>query len=160
MVTIFKLKGFTLVELMVTIAIAAILITVGMPSLTSLYEAYRSDSEIRKAQQVLMFARNQAISYGLDVTVCPLGSSSNSCGSNWIKGITVIYDNAGTNESLKIINEFNSQDSLTFASTSIVFSPDGLASTSGTMTYCPGGSSSSNCKSIVLSSSGRVNMPD
>lgn len=155
-----KLKGFTLVELMVTITIAAILIAIAMPSLTSLYEASRSDSEIRKAQQALVFARNHAISYGLDITVCPLGSNSNTCGKNWIKGITVLYDNAGTNESLKVINEFNSQDTISFTPSSVVFSPDGLASTSGTMTYCPGGATSSNCKSLVLNTSGRVSIPD
>ncbi|PKG57174.1 methylation site containing protein [Shewanella sp. Choline-02u-19] len=155
-----KIKGFTLVELMVTIAIAAILITIAMPSLTSMYEAMRSDSEVRKLQQTFAFARNQAISYGLDVTVCPLGTDLNTCGTKWIKGITVLYDNAGSNESLKVINEFNSQDTLTFASNSIVFSPDGLASTSGTMTYCPGGATSSNCKSLILAVSGRVNIPD
>lgn len=41
-------KGFTLVELMVTIAVAAILLTIGVPSLTSLYEGTRSTNEIRK----------------------------------------------------------------------------------------------------------------
>lgn len=155
-----KRKGFTLVELMVTIAIAAILMAIAMPSLTSMYEASRSDSEIRKIQQIFIFARNQAISYGLQTTVCPLGSDSNTCGSTWMDGITVLYDNAGSNESLKVINEFNSQDRLTFAPTAVTFSPDGLASTSGTMTYCPGGSTRTNCKSLVVAVSGRVNILD
>jgi len=149
-------EGFTLIELLVTLIVGLILASTVIPSLTSLYHAHRSDSEIRKAQQLLVFARNQAISYGLNVTVCPIGEHINSCGVDWLRGITVLYDNNGVDQSIKLINGFSSQDSLTFASKPIIFSPDGLASTSAVMTYCSG-DRPSNCQSLRLLASGRVN---
>lgn len=68
-------KGFTLVELMVTIAIAALLLSIGVPSFTAMYEATRSANEIQKINDLFAFARNQAVNYGSTVTVCPYAAS-------------------------------------------------------------------------------------
>lgn len=65
-----KLFGFTLVELMVTIAVAAILLTIGVPSLISVYEGVRVNNNIAKIHDIMVFARNQAVSYGATIKVC------------------------------------------------------------------------------------------
>ncbi|MGS0690904.1 pilus assembly FimT family protein [Shewanella sp. 30m-15] len=44
------IHAFTLVELMVTLAVATILITIAVPSFTKFYENTRSDSAIRNIQ--------------------------------------------------------------------------------------------------------------
>ena len=64
-----KMAGFTLIELMITIAVAAILLTIGIPSLVSLYESMRVNNNITKIHDIMAFARNQAISYGTTVNV-------------------------------------------------------------------------------------------
>lgn len=136
--------GFTLVELMVTIAIAAILLTVGVPSLKSLYDAYRGSSEISRIQQTLAFAKNQAVSYGAPVTVCPF-SASTSCGNDWSAGMQVIItSNASGSEvvkKLKVVDGFSSNDSITGAD--VEFRPDGLTNNTSqaTFIYCPNGKS-------------------
>jgi len=79
-------KGFTLVELMVTIAIAALLLSIGVPSFTAMYEATRSANEIQKINDLFAFARNQAVNYGSTVTVCPYAASP--CGNDWSKGFS------------------------------------------------------------------------
>ncbi|MCL1079515.1 prepilin-type N-terminal cleavage/methylation domain-containing protein [Parashewanella spongiae] len=79
------IRGFTLVEAMVTIAIAAILILVGAPSLNSFYQNVRAEQSINKIQTTLAFARNQAMSYDISVEVCP----ANGCDGNWNTGIQV-----------------------------------------------------------------------
>ncbi len=54
--------GFSLLEVMVAMVLLAILASVGAPSLKSLYEGYRAQTGIKQVQQLLQFARNQAIS--------------------------------------------------------------------------------------------------
>lgn len=151
-----KLQGFTLVELMVTIVIAGVLLTIGVPSLVSMYEGFRANSEIEKIHNILVFARNQAVSYGATVNVCPFASAT-SCGTttDWSGGMRVfITDTSNTDRELRAIDSFHSNDRIKGPSGIITFSPEGLSS-SGTIIYCPGGRSTDS-QSIKVISSGLV----
>ncbi|WP_394200159.1 GspH/FimT family pseudopilin [Shewanella waksmanii] len=158
-----QVKGFTLVELMVTMVIAVILITVGVPSMKTMYEAYRSEGEIRRIQQSLLLTRNYAVSYGTRVTMCPTASSG--CGTDWKDGFHIFIDGGaansidGTDQVLQQFDAFNSSDFVTFDGSSISFSPDGLVatnSTSGTFVYCPGSKTSDESRGVTVSASGRI----
>ncbi len=158
-----KVNGFTLIELLVTIVIAIILMTVGVPSLTSLYDASRSDSGIRTIQSSLTLARSQAVSYGANVTLCPL--KSNTCSNNWINGFTIFIDGGtrgsfdGDDQIIKVVDAFNSKDFVSHGSNAISFSADGLViSGAGQISYCPSNKTNSNSKAASISSSGMVKL--
>jgi type IV fimbrial biogenesis protein FimT len=68
-------SGITLVELMVTIAIMAILLVIGLPSYQYITESYRMSAEANNLLGDLQYARGEAIREGQGVTVC---SSTNS----------------------------------------------------------------------------------
>uniref|UniRef100_Q0HS92 Type II secretion system protein H n=1 Tax=Shewanella sp. (strain MR-7) TaxID=60481 RepID=Q0HS92_SHESR len=143
-----KLLGFTLVELMVTIAVAAILLTIGVPSLTSIYESVRVNNNITKIHDIMVFARSQAISYGTEITVVATD------GSNWKSGIKVT---TADDKELRIIDAFNSNDSLKGNVDSFSFTSEGMLSggSSIEIIYCPSGKSA-NSKSVIASSSGLI----
>ncbi|MCL1144865.1 GspH/FimT family pseudopilin [Shewanella marinintestina] len=158
-----KQLGVTLVELMVTIAVAAILLAIGVPSLTSMYEGYRAESNIRTIQQAIQFGRSHALSYGTRITVCPL--NNNTCNSNWINGFSVFVDNGtqhtidGTDQVLLNIGGFNTSDFIDYDQNSITIGNDGFVSgsfSSGILSYCPGSKTSSDSKGLQLSVSGKV----
>ena len=88
--------GFTLIELMVTIAIAGILLSLAVPSMTTVIKNNRLQSAVSSFAVDLQFARSEAIKRGQNVTVCP-SSDGNSClgTDTWHKGWMVFYD-AGT----------------------------------------------------------------
>ncbi|MCL1074178.1 GspH/FimT family pseudopilin [Shewanella dokdonensis] len=148
-----KYRGFTLVELMVTVAVAAILLSVGVPSLKSLYDGYRVRSEISRIEQSLAFARNQAVSYGMTVFVCAYASDG-VCGSDWHNGILVYaVDPDDHNKTLKVVEGFNSSD--TVKGSNISFRPDGLSDGAATFIYCPD-SSNVDSRSVTVSTSGMI----
>ncbi|MCE9678016.1 GspH/FimT family pseudopilin [Shewanella sp. AS1] len=150
-----KIKGFTLVELMVTIAVAAILLAIGVPSLTSVYESIRVNNNIEKINNILAFARNQAISYGATVNVCAYASAT-SCGADWGKGIRVyIRDASNVDHELRAIDGFNGNDAVKGPAATLTFSSEGLSSANDTFIYCPGGKASGS-KSVTVSSSGLI----
>ncbi|RTR34620.1 GspH/FimT family pseudopilin [Shewanella atlantica] len=147
-------KGFTLIEVMVTIAVAAILLGIGVPSLVSVYESVRVNNNIEKINNIFLFARNQAISYGTTVNVCAFASAT-SCGTDWGNGIRVYITRADSSEKeLRVIDNFNPNDKLKGPSSAFTFSPDGLSS-SADLIYCPGGKSN-NSKSVTVSNSGLI----
>jgi prepilin-type N-terminal cleavage/methylation domain-containing protein len=68
-------KGFTLIELMVTLAVLAILATVGIPSFQRLAAEYRVSSQANATQAALQFARSEALKRRGDVVVCQVGAA-------------------------------------------------------------------------------------
>jgi type IV fimbrial biogenesis protein FimT len=80
-------RGFTLIELMVTIAIAAILIAMAVPSFQSMLVNNRMSAATNGLFNALNYARNAALTGNTTVLVCPVGAfGSTACGANWPSG--------------------------------------------------------------------------
>jgi type IV fimbrial biogenesis protein FimT len=74
--------GFTLVELLVTVCIVAVLMTLAVPSLTTLSLSQQVRSSAADLQTTLFFARKEAITRAASVNVVPGGG-------DWKNGWTV-----------------------------------------------------------------------
>lgn len=159
----YKNKGFTLVEVIVAIAVVAILSAIALPSLNNFMVKMRVDNEVSEMQRLLLTARNIAINTGKNTTVCPLASGV--CTTNWDDEISVFTNdsnNVATNntyaapdELVKIKEAIRSGDELQFGNTSVIYAPSGqLITASGTFSYCPKGEADES-RGIDLSISGR-----
>ncbi|WP_044556018.1 GspH/FimT family pseudopilin [Shewanella piezotolerans] len=153
-------QGFTLIECMVTLVILTILLSVSIPSLSTVYAQVRASLSIKEIKQSIQLARSYAISYGQRVTVCPL--TETRCNSNWGNNISVFSDSGesnhidGTDQLLFTIGPFDSRDFVQYNRRAIRFLPSGLASgTNGTLTYCPESLNSQYSAAIIVSQSGR-----
>lgn len=81
-----KTRGFTLVELMITLLVAAIGLTLGIPSYQNFIEKSRVRSTTEELVDLLRMSRLIAVEHRNKVSVC--GSSSNrECDNNWTSGI-------------------------------------------------------------------------
>ena len=88
--------GFTLVELLVTISIATILLTMAVPSFSDFVKDNRMVTQTNDFVTALNLARSEAIRRGSRVTVCK-SSSGTACtaGGNWEQGWIVFVDADG-----------------------------------------------------------------
>jgi type IV fimbrial biogenesis protein FimT len=79
--------GFTLVELLVALAIAAVLLTLGVPSFRSTIASSRLTSSTSDLVGSLAQARSEAIRRGVRVTVC-ISNDGATCATsgNWDRG--------------------------------------------------------------------------
>jgi len=134
------MTGFTLLELVVVMAIAAILMLVGVPSYRYFTTSNRMSSEVNGLLGDLQFARYEAIKEGQNVTVCPSTDGSTCSATNtWNNGWIVQSNNGGTAATLRYQRAFTGTDSFTSTTgvQSIAFNREGFASglTSSTVTF-------------------------
>jgi type IV fimbrial biogenesis protein FimT len=93
-------RGFTLVELLVTISIAAILLTLAVPSFGTLILNQQVRVSAGDLQTTLFYARSEAIKRAADVSVVPIGGDWKNGWSVQLAGGTVLRSEAALNDQL------------------------------------------------------------
>lgn len=88
--------GFTLIELMVTIAVAVVILTLAVPGFRSIIQNNRAATQANDLVTALGLARSEAIKRGLTVSLCP-SSDQATCtgGTAWEEGWIVFLDRDG-----------------------------------------------------------------
>lgn len=89
-------QGFTLIELMTALAVAGILLAIGVPSFSAAIKESRISSQYGAMVGSLYLARSEAIKGPGQVTVCPKNAiGANACGdkNDWANGWIVFIDN-------------------------------------------------------------------
>jgi type IV fimbrial biogenesis protein FimT len=135
--------GLTLVELVVVLAIIAILIALGTPSYRYITTSYRMSAEINSLLGDLQYARGEALREGQYVTVCAANAALTGCSgsTSWSTG-WLVYPNptgvatvpaAGT--ILHVQKAFTGTTADTFIATNgvtaITYSREGFATGTG-----------------------------
>lgn len=94
-------SGLTLVELMVTLAVAIVLLAVGVPTYRSMVANNAIVAQTNGLVSALNLARSEAVKRGGFVAVCPKASADvaeTDCGGNgdWANGWHLFTDDTGT----------------------------------------------------------------
>ena len=149
-----KELGFSLIELMITIAVAAIIMVIAVPNLSSFTTQMRVDNEISELQRLLLTTRNAAINSGQNATLCPL-QADDSCQNtiDWTGRIGIV----SIDGLIKEREAIQAGDKLDFSFNSVIYNPSGQLSNNniGTFSYCPKGFSDFS-RGIDLSLAGRA----
>jgi prepilin-type N-terminal cleavage/methylation domain-containing protein len=74
-----KLRGFTLIELMVVVGIAALITALALPSFTDFVQRFQIDRYAANLRGTINNARQQALRTGLDTVVCKRIPLQNAC---------------------------------------------------------------------------------
>lgn len=78
-----KSQGFTLIELIVTISIVGILLSVAIPSFTSTIRSTRLTTYANELVTSLNLARSEAVKRGVQISVRRKGSTNQNWDSGW-----------------------------------------------------------------------------
>lgn len=160
--------GFTLMELMITVAVVGIVASLGVPSFQNMLNENRVTSLANELAASLNIARSEAIKRGTRVSVCKsanVSSTSPTCSTtaNWQNGWLIFVDSGtkgtfdGSDIRLKVGQPSNSSAVITFNNNSdnyISYLPLGNSSSNGTLSICVGGIQ----RSIIIISSGRIRL--
>ncbi|SFO68424.1 type IV fimbrial biogenesis protein FimT [Ectopseudomonas composti] len=117
-------RGFTLVELMIVLAIIAIVAAIAVPSYQSSIDAGRKTSAINNLLGALQFARSEAVTRRSDqVKVCASGGGSGCSGNDWSAG-GVVLDGA------TLLRAIPPAPGVTITGDAITFNDDGTTTAS------------------------------
>lgn len=133
--------GFTLIELMVTVAIIGIVALVAVPGMQALINSSRLNGQAGELVSALQLARSEAVRRNVRVVVCPTDGSSTSttaCSSsaNWANW--AILDLTKTVAADRVIRNATSNASVQVSgpAAGIVFGPSGLIDAQRVVTAC------------------------
>jgi type IV fimbrial biogenesis protein FimT len=88
-------KGFTLVEMLIVVAIMAILLALAVPSFNSTVRDNRVLSATNSLAASVAQARSEAVKRGRMVSICPSsGAYTNCVGTNWATGWIIYLENS------------------------------------------------------------------
>lgn len=120
-------RGFTMIELLVTMTVGAILMALAVPSFTAFLQSDRAMTQMASLAISLNIARSEAIKSDLPggVIVCASTDNSTCNASNWATGWIVVSSAGGS--PVTVVPPLSAGSTLTEASglTSITFNSNG-----------------------------------
>lgn len=171
-------RGFTLVELLVTVAVLAVLLGIAVPSFQTMMANSQLSSRTNDMVGALSLARSEAIRRGARITLCKSSdgascSTSGDWAQGWIafvdatrsgtdasvdSGETVIQVHQGNADAVSVKGSSNVSNYVSFASDGRAKLMDG-ASQTGTLRACSSSGAVTNdsrARSIEISATGRI----
>lgn len=166
-----RCAGMTFIELLVTISIAAILLTLAVPAFVSLLQSNRFTTFSNNYLTNLHFARSEAIKRNTRVTLCKSADGVTCTKTGyWSQGWLVFHDTnnnaqVDTGEHILRVHEAlpinlafkgntNVANYVSYSSSGRTQLTSG-AFQAGTLTLCRPATSASEARNIVISSTGR-----
>lgn len=154
-------RGVTLVEMMITLAIAAILLTLVAPNVQSILRKNRITAEINELSGLLQFARYTAIDEQVTAIVCPTTDFA-SCNNDWNSPKMVFIDDNANNsrdgaEALLLSSQtISSAHSMTANDNTVRFLDSGGAEAAVNIRLCPNTNDATFARALFVSLQGRT----
>ena len=161
-------KGFTLIDLLIVLAIMGVLLSIGVPSFNSFIVNTRLINYSNEMVRALNLARSEAAKQNYRVTVCKSSTTTAStpaCNNSraWEDGLIVFVDknnNQVLNAGEKVILGLHALKSGFFYQSSyanyISYRPDGRSHINGNFRICSPDSDFPRFSKVVISDTGRI----
>ncbi|WP_416307581.1 GspH/FimT family pseudopilin [Neptunicella sp. SCSIO 80796] len=156
-----KQYGLTLVELLITIAIVAILATVVAPNVRDMLITNRVVAQLNEVSAMIQYARSTAVNEQTTTIVCPSQDFS-SCTTNWSNAKMVFIDansdgDRNANEEILAGTEINESTLITTGPNAVIrFSSTGVTASPATILICHNSNEAKFARALTVSLQGRV----
>lgn len=154
----FRAAGFTLMELLIAIAMLAILTTLAVPAFTQFIQNNRLSAQANEMVAAMQFARSEALRRGRPVQVCS-SSDGAACNGNWNEGWIAVVDPGGDDEEvLRVWPTPGTDFQFSPSSGSVQFTREGFTNAVAEQTFDLQleGCTTNNARQVLVESSGRV----
>lgn len=126
-----KNSGFTLIEMMVAIAVMSILLLIALPSFQSTMLSVKLRSYSNELVASAYLARSEAIKSNSAVTMCA-SSNGNSCDGEWAEGWIILNNNGVIQSHGALASGYK----INAGESKIVFQSTGIGATQAALTVC------------------------
>ncbi len=156
-------KGFTLIELMISLAIVSILITSVGPSVRDILIQNRLIGQINELSSIIQFARHSAVNEQVTSIMCP-STNFSTCTADWNSPKMVFLDIDGNGqrsadeEILAGTGNSVQNYTLTGPAGTISFQGNGAVASPGTLLLCHDSNDPKFARALTISLQGRVKM--
>jgi type IV fimbrial biogenesis protein FimT len=163
-----KIKGFSLIELLIVIAILGILLALATPGFQDTIESANTNTQVKVMLTTLNLARSEAIKRKQDVSVCATSDGADCDAGNWSEGWMVFVDNNGDANGasgsvdagdvvIRVFDTLGAGSTATLTVNMISYNSLGFSATGGVQTFliCPATNNAANARSIEIGPSGR-----
>jgi type IV fimbrial biogenesis protein FimT len=162
-----KQHGFTIIELLVTLAILALLVGIGLPSMQETVKQNRIQGILENFSTAIKYTRSEAVGQRANVSICA-SSNQSSCTGSWQQGWIIFSDvdgagdfDSGTDTLLRVGEAIETGYTLSFdyssSPTSITFSGRGSTTGhTGTIKLCEPGKVAKYARGIILQRTGSL----
>lgn len=153
--------GFTLIEMMVTLTLLAILIALVTPSFQGLLRDNQAAAQANALVGSLMLARSEAIKRNAPVVLCRSNTGTGCVGDDWADGWLIWADtnDDGTldaDEVLQVQETLQGRFDLSATGSSVTYRPDGtLAGAADAFELLPPGGDTAHGRCIAIEVTGR-----
>lgn len=164
-----EVSGFTLIEMLFVLAIAAILVSLAAPGFQAFSAQSKAKNSIHKLSGVLRHARNHAVHHQKQVLVCPSEDGIHCLNQDWQAGVMVFEDSNHNRQAeptetvLYFQAPFIEHAKLSWngLKNDILFSELGLPSGSaGSFVYCPNNNDAKYAHGLIISFSGKLRLAE
>ncbi len=163
-------NGFTLVELMITLAVVAILLTVGIPNFRDFIYDNRLTTQANKFVADTALARSAAVKYQRDAQICvstsyntatPACTGGTDWGTGWIVWVDKDRDNtvdAADDEVIRVAEPVAGSTTFTSAArTEFTYNSRGFINATDTLSLCDSRTAETG-RDITIRPSGHLNI--
>lgn len=94
-----RAAGFTIIELMITVAVASILLAIGVPAFNDIIRNNRIATQTNALVGALNYARGESAVRGTPISICASNSAQTGCQTgvtSWTNGWVIFTDRSGT----------------------------------------------------------------
>ncbi|HAT28783.1 MAG TPA: hypothetical protein DCS89_17340 [Gammaproteobacteria bacterium] len=163
-----KIKGYTLIELLVALGILGALLALALPGFQDVIESSNTNRQAKNFWVSLNLARSEAIKRGINVSICASNNATDCNVNTWSAGWIVFVDNNGDADGavgsidagdivIRVFQTAGAGSTHTFTVNLFSYDNLGFGAIGGVQTFliCPATNNAANARSIEIGASGR-----